>query len=189
MRELRLLALEGLPEIAAGDDLAAQLSAALARGGLTFEDIELVYMGFPQQAAALRNKAIDAAMMTEPSITNAVDAGVAVKVADYNDFYPNQQTSVLLYSEKFIKERRETASRFMRAYVKIVNERPPGNVHAGQKFWVSRLPKLGDRLTTRLSCTGKEIKSNRRWVTFDANTVDAAGQLLFRGQMKTIWAA
>jgi hypothetical protein len=78
---------------------------------------------------------------------------------------------------------------FMRAYVKIVNERPPGNVHAGQKFWVSRLPKLGDRLTTRLSCTGKEIKSNRRWVTFDANTVDAAGQLLFRGQMKTIWAA
>ena len=78
---------------------------------------------------------------------------------------------------------------FMRAYVKIMKERPPGNVHAGQKFWVSRLPTLGDQLTTRLSCTGKEIKNNRRWVTFDANTVDAAGQLLFRGQMKSIWAA
>ena len=38
MRELRLLALEGLPEIAAGDDLAAQLSAALARGGLQLMD-------------------------------------------------------------------------------------------------------------------------------------------------------
>ena len=34
MRELRLLALEGLPEIAAGDDLAAMLLAAVARSGL-----------------------------------------------------------------------------------------------------------------------------------------------------------
>ena len=41
-----------------------------------------------------------------------------MKVADYNDFYPNQQTSVLIYSEKFIRERRDVAQRFMRAYVK-----------------------------------------------------------------------
>ncbi len=34
MRELRLVALEGLPEIAAGDDLAALLLAALARSGM-----------------------------------------------------------------------------------------------------------------------------------------------------------
>ena len=42
MRELKLLALEGLPEIAAGDDLAAQLSAALARGGLQLMDGDIV---------------------------------------------------------------------------------------------------------------------------------------------------
>jgi coenzyme F420-0:L-glutamate ligase/coenzyme F420-1:gamma-L-glutamate ligase len=42
MRELRLLALEGLPEIAAGDDLAAQLLAAVARGGLQFMDGDIV---------------------------------------------------------------------------------------------------------------------------------------------------
>ena len=35
MREMRLLALDGLPEIKAGDDLAALLLAALTRGGLT----------------------------------------------------------------------------------------------------------------------------------------------------------
>lgn len=34
MRELRLVALEGLPEIAAGDDLAALLLAAIARSGM-----------------------------------------------------------------------------------------------------------------------------------------------------------
>ena len=90
----------------------------LKRGGHRFEDAESVELAFPQMIAALRNKAIDAAMMTEPSITNAIDAGVAVKVADYNEFYPNQQTSVLIYSEKFMKQRRAVAQKFMRAYVR-----------------------------------------------------------------------
>ena len=78
---------------------------------------------------------------------------------------------------------------FMRAYVSIMNERPRGNVHASQKFWISRLPTLNDRLTTRLNCTAKELKNSRRWVTFDADTIDSNGRLLFRGQMTTIWAA
>jgi hypothetical protein len=77
----------------------------------------------------------------------------------------------------------------MRAFVSILDDRPPGNVHAGQKFWVSRLPVLGDRLTTRMGCIGKELKSNRRWLTFRSDTTDSAGGLLFRGQMTTIWAA
>ena len=101
-----------------GTSNSSALNEALKRGGRTFEDAETVELAFPQMIAALRNKAIDAAMMTEPSITGAIDSGVAVKVADYNDFYPNQQTSVLIYSEKFIRERRETAQRFMRAYVR-----------------------------------------------------------------------
>jgi NitT/TauT family transport system substrate-binding protein len=101
-----------------GTSNSSALNEALKRGGRKFEDAETVELAFPQMIAALRNKAIDAAMMTEPSITRAVDAGVAVKVADYNDFYPNQQTSVLIYSETFIKERRATAQKFMRAYVR-----------------------------------------------------------------------
>lgn len=101
-----------------GTSNSSALNEALKRGGHTFEDADSVELAFPQMIAALRNKAIDAAMMTEPSITNAVDAGVAVKVADYNDFYPNQQTSVLIYSEKFMKERRAVAQKFMRAYVR-----------------------------------------------------------------------
>jgi NitT/TauT family transport system substrate-binding protein len=101
-----------------GTSNSSALNEALKRGGHRFEDAESIELAFPQMIAALRNKAIDAAMMTEPSITGAVDSGVAVKVADYNDFYPGQQTSVLLYSEKFMTQRRETAQKFMRAYVK-----------------------------------------------------------------------
>lgn len=101
-----------------GTSNSSALNEALKRGGHRFEDAESIELAFPQMIAALRNKAIDAAMMTEPYITGAIDTGVAVKVADYNDFYPNQQTSVLIYSEKFIRERRPTAEKFMRAYVK-----------------------------------------------------------------------
>jgi hypothetical protein len=77
----------------------------------------------------------------------------------------------------------------MRAFVDILDERPRGNIHAAQTFWVRRLPCLGERLTTRLSCLGKEFKGNRRWVTLGSETNDAAGALLFRGRMTTIWAA
>ena len=59
----------------------------------------------------------------------------------------------------------------------------------GQKFWVARLPQLNDRLTTRLHCLDKERKNNRSWVTFASETTDAGGEILFRGQMTTIWAA
>jgi hypothetical protein len=77
----------------------------------------------------------------------------------------------------------------MRAFIEILPDRPRGNVHAGQKFWISRLPQLQDGMTTTFRCLGKEEKGNRRWLTFGSDTVDTADRPLFRGQMTTIWAA
>lgn len=77
----------------------------------------------------------------------------------------------------------------MRAFITILADRPPGNIHAGQNFWLARLPQIGNRLSTRLACIGKEFKNNRRWITFRTDTSDADGAPLFRGQMTTIWAA
>jgi hypothetical protein len=82
-----------------------------------------------------------------------------------------------------------TAMILMRAFTEILSQRPRGNIHAGQKFWISRLPHVGDEITTTLRCIGKEEKNGRRWVTFSSNTNDTAGRLLFRGQTTTIWAA
>ena len=50
-----------------GTSNSSALNEALKRGGHKFEDAESVELAFPQMIAALRNKAIDAAMMTEPS--------------------------------------------------------------------------------------------------------------------------
>jgi len=66
----------------------------------------------------LRNKAIDGAMMNEPNISQVAAEGIGLKAADYNDFYPGQQTAALIYSEKFATERRAAAQGFTRAYIK-----------------------------------------------------------------------
>ena len=77
----------------------------------------------------------------------------------------------------------------MQAYTTLMPERPRGNIHASQKFWISRLPSLDKTLMTTLTCAGKELKAGRRWVRFGTGTVDAAGRPLFRGEMTSIWAA
>jgi hypothetical protein len=77
----------------------------------------------------------------------------------------------------------------MRAFMEIMQDRPKGNIHAGQTFWLSELPKLGEGMTTRLRCVDKSFKNDRRWITFETQTVRTAGNLLFRGQIKMIWAA
>jgi hypothetical protein len=77
----------------------------------------------------------------------------------------------------------------MRAFTNVLRDRPRGNVHAGQKFWISRLPEIGESMTTTLHCAGKEEKNGRRWVTLSGQTTGPAGDALFRSEMTTIWAA
>jgi NitT/TauT family transport system substrate-binding protein len=82
----------------------------------------MVELSFPQHLVAHANKAIDASMTNEPTTTEAVKQGVAVRVAGNDDIYPNQQTAVVLYSENFMRQRAQLALKFMRAYIKAVRE-------------------------------------------------------------------
>ncbi len=75
----------------------------------------------------------------------------------------------------------------MRAFFAAVPARPPGNVHAAQYFDLHRLPHVGDLLTTRVSCGGKEVRRGRRWVTFDTETT-VADAPAFQGRMTILWA-
>lgn len=80
------------------------------------------------------------------------------------------------------------AAVYSRAYSDILVPRPPGNVHGQQVFTVNRMPKIGDELVTELSCEGKEMKGDRRWVRFSSETRRADGELMFSGLMTTLWA-
>src|SRR3954449_6197286 len=94
------------------------LNEATKFAGIRFEDVIPVYLSFPQQIAALQNKALDGTMLIEPQATVAVNAGYGARFMDTNEFYPHQQISVIFYSEKFALQRKDVAGRFMRAWLR-----------------------------------------------------------------------
>jgi NitT/TauT family transport system substrate-binding protein len=96
------------------------LNEAMKSVGLTYNDVEKVFLPFPQQVAALRNGAIDGSLMTEPYATQASKAGFAVRTMSTETFYPGDQVGTIFYSEKLIKERPDVAKRFMKAYLRAV---------------------------------------------------------------------
>ena len=96
------------------------LNEAAKYAGIRFEDITPVYLSFPQQIAALQNKALDGTLLIEPQATVAVNAGIGVRFMDTNVFYPHQQISVIFYSDKFATGRKDVADRFMRAWLRGV---------------------------------------------------------------------
>src|SRR5215471_18518399 len=96
------------------------LNEAAKFAGFKFEDVIPVYLSFPQQFAALQNKALDGSFLIEPQATAAVNAGIGVRFMDTNEFYPQQQISVIFYSDKFAHERKDVADKFMRAWLRGV---------------------------------------------------------------------
>jgi NitT/TauT family transport system substrate-binding protein len=111
--------LKGLKLAAAGPGSAtnAKLNLALTKGGLRQQDVVEVNLSYPQQVAALASKAIDGAITTEPSASNAIASGVAVRLSD-DSLYPGQQVAALLYGNALLTTRRDVGQRFMNAYVK-----------------------------------------------------------------------
>jgi NitT/TauT family transport system substrate-binding protein len=96
------------------------LNEAAKFARIKFEDVIPVYLSFPQQIAALQNKALDGSLLIEPQATIAANAGYGVRFMDTNEFYPHQQISVIFYSEKFATERKDVAQKFMRAWLRGV---------------------------------------------------------------------
>ncbi|HEY4072518.1 MAG TPA: ABC transporter substrate-binding protein [Herbaspirillum sp.] len=107
---------------APGSGSTSTLNEALKKGGLKTSDVERVFLAFPQHVLALQNKAVDAALTTEPSATKAVQSGAAVRIMGDDVIYPNHQLAVVLYSGSFIKNNPDAAKRFMRAYLHAVRD-------------------------------------------------------------------
>ena len=107
---------------APGSGSTSTLNEALKKGGLQYTDVDRIFLAFPQHVLALQNKAVDAALTTEPSATKAVQSGAAVRIMGDDQIYPNHQLAVVLYSGSFIKNNPDAAKRFMRAYLHAVRD-------------------------------------------------------------------
>lgn len=104
--------------IAADSSNVIQLDRMMRTVGMTYKDVEVVVMAAGDIVSALVNRSIDVGIVAEPIPTRAVATGSIVRWKMVSEFYPDQQSSVLMYSPTFGKEKPEAARRFMVAYVK-----------------------------------------------------------------------
>jgi NitT/TauT family transport system substrate-binding protein len=103
---------------AIGNSESAVIDIALKQGGLSFADIEPVYLGFPEHTPAFLNRAIDASLTVEPTTSQILKMGTAVKLIGSDDIYPDFQTAVTFYGATFIKNKPEDAKKFMKGLVR-----------------------------------------------------------------------
>lgn len=77
----------------------------------------------------------------------------------------------------------------MRAYLRVVAPRPPGNIHARQRLVLHGLPRLDERVRSCVYCLDKEIRRERRYLQLEVSGRGAGQRPLYTGQMQLIWAA
>ncbi len=103
-----------------GSSANSTLNELLKTVGLTFRDIEPVYLAYPNHVTALANGAIDAGLTTEPAATYAVRKGFAVSFESNDVYYPYQDTTHIIMSSLFTEKKPDVARRFMRAFIKAM---------------------------------------------------------------------
>ncbi|MNJ96750.1 putative aliphatic sulfonates-binding protein precursor [compost metagenome] len=82
------------------------------------KDVLLVYLGYPDLNQALLTKHIDAMLQSEPYSSQALAKGFGVEVIKPYDTDIGEPVRTLVMTEKFYKERRPLAEKFMRCFVK-----------------------------------------------------------------------
>jgi hypothetical protein len=76
----------------------------------------------------------------------------------------------------------------MEAYIRAIQPRPKGNVHAGQKITLTgACVALGQTVNYHVAVAEKAEKKGRHWVTF-AVRADHGGIEIMHGQIVSIWS-
>jgi len=98
------------------------LAAELGQNGLSMsdqpgKDVQVVYLAFADLNQALLGKNLDAIMQSEPQSSQAINKGYGVEVMKPYDTPIGEPVRTLVMTEKFYKERRPVAEKFMRCFV------------------------------------------------------------------------
>jgi NitT/TauT family transport system substrate-binding protein len=144
-----------------GNILEYALHKLLPHGGLTPSDVRVVFLPFPDMVTALGNKAIDAAMMLEPTGSQAVAQGVGVILEEKvgpnpndNPWYaPGLQAGMLLANKAWAAENPDAVAALIKSYLEVarriqgtkVNDDP--EVLASIEHWTKVTPEIIKRST------------------------------------------
>jgi NitT/TauT family transport system substrate-binding protein len=107
---------------AKGINFDYMLAKMLEHGGIGFDSVEVVYLGYPEGIRALAAKAVDAAFVPEPWGMQAEQQKVGVRLflTEQTPAISTFQVAVIMYAGKFMKERPKVAREFLQAYVQGV---------------------------------------------------------------------
>ena len=98
------------------------LLAELQQAGLTVsdqpgKDVQLVFLAYADLNAALLGKNIDAMMNSEPQSSQAINKGFGNEIIKPYDTPIGEPVRTMVMTEKFYKEKRPLAEKFMRCFV------------------------------------------------------------------------
>ena len=98
------------------------LMAELAKHGLSAspepgKDVQLVFLSYADLNQALLGSQIDAMMQSEPQSSQAINKGFGVEVLKPYDTPIGEPIRTLVMTEKFYRDRRPVAEKFMRCFV------------------------------------------------------------------------
>jgi NitT/TauT family transport system substrate-binding protein len=100
-------ALRGLAEVV--------ISRSLEKQGVDYQRVKLLEVPFPEMPAALAQKRVDAALLTEPFLSAVLAEGGTQIDAPSVETVPNFPNGVYVASEEYIAENGDVVDRFARA--------------------------------------------------------------------------
>ena len=107
------------------------LMKALATGGLTPNDVDVVTMPFPEMVVALSTGAIDAGMLLQPTAAQAVARGAGKILID--DFNQNAQNAVLVVNTRYLESHRDALAAFLEVYVQNIRKLENGGLRNNEQ--------------------------------------------------------
>jgi len=125
---------------APGNGIEYKLSIILESANLTFADINLTRMGFPDMLVAFKSHGVDAAVVAEPFAEFASQQKLAVIMMKESEAGDGDLTTMVLMSAKFLRERRPVAVRYLQGIlagtrdIEGENWKRPENVAILAKF-------------------------------------------------------
>jgi NitT/TauT family transport system substrate-binding protein len=122
IRELSDLRGKKISPIARGSTVDSQVHRSLALGGVSPDEVELQYVTFPDVPPAFANRVLDAAVLTEPLATLAVEQGFATRWKGMGDIFGAIHGTFVTYSPTMISQRQEVGRRYMVAFLRGVRD-------------------------------------------------------------------
>jgi NitT/TauT family transport system substrate-binding protein len=99
---------------------AVDFSRALARGGLTEADVNLVELAYPDMNPAFASKAIDVSETLEPLVTVGINQGLFARWKTIDELINFRQYAAIGYAPTFVRDHPDVARRFMVGYLQAV---------------------------------------------------------------------